>query len=207
MHRTSLDRRQRVRHRTCGVVLAVDAKLKCGAGTHAGDDAVDSARQHPAVGVAQHANLGTCISGNFEQRHAVLGIALVAIEEMLTVDEHSTAVGNQVAHGVANHREVLIKRRMECVADMADVTLCNQRDDGGLGSQQGSDLLVVLDVDAGLARCTERNKQCVLKFDFVASASKELGVLGHRTGPAALDEADTQRVQQSGNRKFVRDGV
>jgi len=41
----------------------------------------------------------------------------------------------------------------------------------------------------------------------VRGAGEELGVLGHRAGPAALDEAHPELVEQPRDRQLVGDGV
>ena len=96
---------------------------------------MDSTREHSAIGVAQNSDLGACIGGDLKQRHAVLRVALVAVEEVLTVDEYPPTIGDEEADGVANHREVLVERGVQRVADVAHIALGDDRDDGSLGGQ------------------------------------------------------------------------
>ena len=49
----------------------------------------------------------------------------------------------------------------------------------------------------------ERDQQRVFEIQFGAGPSEELGVLGHGAGPAALDEADAELVEQAGHGELV----
>ena len=55
------------------------------------DDALDLVRQGAAVGVAQHEARRALLRGGLEHAEAELGIALVAVEEVLGVEEHLAA--------------------------------------------------------------------------------------------------------------------
>jgi hypothetical protein len=46
-----------------------------------------------------------------------------------------------------------------------------------------------------------------LEVELGPGPPEELGVLGHRARPAALDEADSELVQQAGDRQLVDDRV
>ena len=73
--------------------------------------------------------------------------------------------------------------------------------------EQRAHLRVVLDADAGLAGGAERDQLGVPQLQLGAGAGEELGVLGQRARPAALDEADADLVQQPGDGQLVGDGV
>ena len=81
--------------------------------------------------------------------------------------------------------------------------LATSADRRGLGVQQRPHLRVVGDRDAGLAGGAERDQHGVPQVQFGARAAEELGVLGHRARPAALDEADAELVEQPGDRELV----
>ena len=59
---------------------------------------------------------------------------------------------------------------------------------------QRGDLGVVGRLDAGTAGRAERGELRVLEVQFGGRAAEELGVLGDRARPAALDEPDTEFV-------------
>nr|BFE68376.1 hypothetical protein GCM10020092_016770 [Actinoplanes digitatis] len=137
----------------------------------------------------------------------VLGVVAEAVEEVLAVHERASAVRDQVGDGVADHREVLVAGGAQRPLDVPDVGLGDDAHDRRLGVQQGLHLRVRLHVDVGLAGRTERDEQGVLQIELLAGPREELGVLGHRARPAALDEADPEFVQQPGDREFVGDRV
>ena len=73
--------------------------------------------------------------------------------------------------------------------------------------QQRPHLRVVGRLRAGLAGRAERDQLRVLQVQLLARPAEELGVLGHRAGPAALDEAHAELVQEPGDGELVGDGV
>ena len=85
------------------------------------DDLADAHRQHAAVRVAQHADVGAGLGGRLEHPHAVGRVVLVAVEEVLAVEEYPPALAAQEGHGVAHHRQVLLQRRPQCLLDVPDV--------------------------------------------------------------------------------------
>ena len=110
---------QGVGHRATRVVLGVDAEPDAGATAHVGDDVVHAHRQHAAVGVAEDADVGAGRGRDVEHPHAVVAVELVAVEEVLAVDEHAPSLGAQERDGVAHHREVLLERRAQRVGRRA----------------------------------------------------------------------------------------
>ena len=145
--------------------------------------------------------------GRLQHPDGVVVVVRVAVEEVLAVEEHPAPVAHEEGDGVGHHREVLLERRPQRLAHVPDVGLGDQADDRRLGVQQGLDLRVVLDGDAGLARGAERHEQRVPQLELGAGAREELGVLRERPGPATLDEPHPDVVEQPGDGELVRDGV
>jgi len=83
------------------------------------------------------------------------------------------------------------------------IGLGHQRHHRGLRIQQRAHLPVVGGEHPGLAGGPEGDKHGVPQAQLRGGAGEELGVLGHRTGPAALDEADAELVEQARHRKLV----
>jgi hypothetical protein len=202
-----LDRSQAVGDGAAGVVLAVDAQPALDPRADVGDDPAHAHRQHAAVGVAQDADLGAGGERRPQHLDAVVGVGGVPVEEVLAVDEHPPAVADEERDGVTHHREVLLERRPQCLAHVPDVGLGDQADHRRLGLQQGAHLGVVLDPDAGLAGGPERDQLGVPELELGAGAGEELGVLGQRARPAALDEADADLVEEARDGQLVGDGV
>ena len=116
-----LHSRDRVGDGAAGVVLAVDAQTHAGALLDLLDDLVHPVGQHPAVGVAHHADVSTSLEGHLEDAYAVVAIVPVAVEEVLHVDEDATVVLAQEAHRVGDHGEVLFIRRAQRLLDVTHV--------------------------------------------------------------------------------------
>ena len=136
-----------------------------------------------------------------------VGVVAEAVEEVLAVEEDAAALRDQVGDGVAHHREVLLAGGAQRPLDVPDVGLGDQAHRRRLGVEQRAHLRVVGDGDAGLAGRAERDEQRVLEVELGARPPEELGVLGHRARPAALDEADAELVEQPGDRELVDDRV
>jgi hypothetical protein len=199
---------QGVGHRATRVVLGVDAEPDAGAPLHVGHDVVHAHRQHAAVGVAQHADVRTGRGGGVEQPHAVVRVELVAVEEVLAVEEDAAAVLAQERHRVAHHRDVLLRRGAQRLAHVPHRGFRDDAHDRRAGVEQGADLRVVLHRDPGLAGRAERDELRVPELQLaVRGTGEELGVLGQRAGPAALDEADAELVEQPRHRELVGDRV
>ena len=202
-----LDGGQGVGDGAAGVVLAVDAQPALDPRADVGDDPAHAHRQHAAVGVAQDADLGPGRERRPQHVDAVVGVGGVPVEEVLAVDEHPPAVRHEERHGVAHHGQVLLERGPQRLAHVPDVGLGDQADHRRLGVQQRAHLGVVRHADAGLAGGPERDQLGVPQLELGAGAGEELGVLGQGAGPAALDEADPDLVEQPGDGQLVGDGV
>ena len=68
------------------------------------DDLPDPGRQHAAVGVAEHHDLGTGLGRGAHGLQRVRRVLPVSVEEVLAVDEDPLALGAKVPHGVGDHR-------------------------------------------------------------------------------------------------------
>ena len=77
---------------------------------------------------------------------------------------------------------------------------------GRLGVDQRADLRVVDRARPGLAGAAERGQLRVAEVQLLGGPLEELGVLGHRARPAALDEADAELVEQRRDGQLVGDG-
>ena len=86
--------RERVRHRLLGVVVSMDADMVAGnVFAHVADDFLHLVRQRPAVGVAEHDPARAFVVGRLRAGKRVSRIGLVAVKEMLAVEQHFAALG------------------------------------------------------------------------------------------------------------------
>ena len=104
-----LDRGEGVGDGAAGVVLAVDAQAHAGALLDVLHDLVHPVREHAAVGVAEDADVGAGLERRLEDAYAVVAVVLVAVEEVFEVEEDAAIVLAHEAHGVDDHREVLVE--------------------------------------------------------------------------------------------------
>ena len=105
---------ERIGHRLLGVVVGVDADVVAGDRLdHLADDRFDLVRQRAAIGVAQHDPARALVVGRLGAGERELRIGLVAVEEMLAVEQHLAALGLGGAHAVADRGEVFLVRGLE----------------------------------------------------------------------------------------------
>ena len=199
-------RDQRVGHAAGGVVVAVDAQAGLGGVLHAGYGVAELGREHAAVGVAQRDDVGAGRRGGPDDLQRVGRIGLVAVEEVLGVEEDPLAVAAQVGDGVGDHLEVLLERGLQGEQDVPVVTLRDESHDRRARLAQRGDLGVIGRLSAGPAGRAERGELRVLEVQLGSGAAEELGVLRDRARPAAFDEPDAQAVELARDDELVGDG-
>ena len=77
-----------------------------------------SCGQRAAVGVAQHDVAGALHDRRLQRPQRELGVGLVAVEEVLHVDEHPAALAGEELDGVGDHRLALVERRLQRLGDV-----------------------------------------------------------------------------------------
>ena len=191
-----------------GVVLTVDAHPEPTALPYLGHHLVDAHRQHASVGVAEHDHVGAGPDGGFRDPQPVVAVGGVPVEEMLAVDEHPPPVRDEVPDRVRHHREVLLLGGPQRPLDVAHVGLGDQRDHRRAGVEQRLNLGVGRSRRPGPTGGPEGDQLGGPQVELPRLGPREeLGVLGHRARPAALDEADPELVQQVRNGHLVGDRV
>ena len=137
--------------RAPAVVLGVDADLLVGAEVvrHLADDPLHLVGQRAAVGVAEHEAVGAVGGGRLEHAEGVLGVGLVAVEEVLGVEEHpQTGRGLEEGHRLAHHGHALVERGLQ---RLGHVVVPRLADDAG-GGRAGADQRRERGVDVDLAQ-------------------------------------------------------
>ena len=198
----------RVGHRASGVVVAVDSERDVGAevGVDGSDDLRDLVRERPAVGVAQHEVAGTLHDGRLERPQRELGVGLVAVEEVLGVDEHASAVADEELDRVGDHRLTLVQRGLQRLRDVVLRALGDDADRRRPGVDEVAQRGVVVDLATRSARRAERNERARCQPQLCRRAGEELDVLRVGTGPAALDVVHAEHVELFGDAQLVLDG-
>ena len=86
--RTGAHRGERIGHAIVGIVVHMDAEMVAGDVLHhLGHDRLDLLGQRAAIGVAQHDPAGAGLVRRLGAGKRVLGVRLVAVEEMLAVEQ------------------------------------------------------------------------------------------------------------------------
>ena len=165
-----------------------------------------SARQHPAVRVAQHQALGARLLGRSKHVHRVRRVAQVAVEEVLGVEEHPTFLRAQERDGIPHHRDALLQIGAEHLGDMDVRRLADDAHDLGARVQQLTEHRALLRALARLARHPERGQRGVLQR-LLRGEPEELRVAGVRPRPPALDERHAELVDLVEDPQAVLDRV
>ena len=160
------------------------------------------AGQRAAVGVAQDDEIRAGLLRRLPRRQGVIGIILVSVESVLRIVNDELPVVLQEAHRVADHRQVLLRRRPQDFLHVQQPGLAEDRDHGRMGFEQQPDLVVALDRDTLAPRRTERRQPGVLEL-LPFGLGKELDVLGIGPRPAALDVMNPERVEPLGDAQLV----
>ena len=122
---------------------------------HLADDGLDLVRQRAAVGVAQHDPARALLVGGLGAGQRIGRIGLVAVEEMLAVEQHLAAFGLGGLHAVADRGEVFLERGLERDAHVIVPGLGDEADRLGLGVEQRGEPRIVRGRAAGPPRHAE----------------------------------------------------
>ena len=192
--RAGAHRRERVRHRLLGVIVGVDADMvaRARALTTSPHDALDLVRQRAAIGVAQHHPARAGLVGRPGAGERIVRIGLVAVEEVLAVDQDLAALLPCRRHAVADRGEVLLVGGLERDAHVIVPRLRHEADRVGLGVEQGRKARIVRGGAPGPPRHAERREGRAE----LAVLAEQLGVGRVRARIAALDVVDAEVVEQ-----------
>ena len=199
--RAGAHRGERIRHGLFGVVVGVDADMIAGNFfADFADDALDLVRQRAAIGVAQHHPARAFLVSGLRAGERISGLGLVAVEEMLAVEQHFAALGLGGAHGVADRGEVLFLRGLERDAHVIVPGLGDEADGVGLARREarpGPDR----STPSGPGR---RVMPKAVNFARIGRFSaKEAGVGRIGAGIAAFDIVDAELVEHARDGELV----
>ena len=191
---------ERIRHRLLGVVVRVNANMIAGNfRADLADDLFDLVRQRAAVGVAQHDPARAFVVSGLGAGKRVGRIGLVAVEEMLAIEQHFAALGLGRAHAVADRGEVFLLGGLERDAHVIVPGFGDEADGVGFGRQHRGKPRIVGGRTARPPRHAERG-------DFRARRplfSKEARIGRIGAGIAGLDIIDAELVEHARDRKLV----
>ena len=189
-----------IRDRLLGVVMGVDADVLAGNGLdHRADDRLDLMGQRSAICVAQHDPARARLIGRLGAGERILRIGLVAVEEMLAVEQHFPALRGGGAYAVADRGEIVLERRLQRDAHMIVGRLRDEADRVGVGGEETGKPRVVGNRAAGPPRHAEGREGRAQR----PLGAEQFGVGRVRAGIAALDVIDAEIVEQAGDRQLV----
>lgn len=157
-------RRQTVGDRVAGIVVAMDAKMLTGDMLgHRPDDSFDVVGKRAAVGIAQHDPSRAGLMRRLEATQGVLGVVLVAIEEVLGVEQHFRHLVLGQLDAVRDHPQVFFEIDVERGAHLEIPGLADQTRGIGAGCQNGRQTGIVVGAPSRPACHTERGETRVLQ--------------------------------------------
>jgi hypothetical protein len=136
----------------------------------------------------------------------VVRVGLVAVEEVLGVVDHFLALLLEMAHGVADHAQVLVELGAQDFGDLVVPALAEDGHCVGAGGEDRAHVAVVLGLDADLARGAEGDQLGVLQLH-AAHALEEFQVLRVGAGVAGLDVMHAERVEALDDLDLVLHGI
>jgi hypothetical protein len=168
-------------------------------------DALDLVGQGAAVGVAQHeVSRRPLLGGRLEHPQRELGVVLVAVEEVLGVEEHPQAGGLEERDRLGHHRDALVERGAQRLGHVEVRALADDAHRRRAGVDQVAQGGVVVDLAQRLAGGAERHQRRRRQRSS-AGPPEELLVLRVGSGPAALDPVHAEPVELLGDAQLVVD--
>ena len=202
------DAGERVGDARTGVVVQVDRDFHVVAEVRDdfAHDALDLVGQGTAVGVAQDEMGRTLRRGFFEHAERELRVALVAVEEMLGVEEHLHSGVAQELDRVPHHGDTFVQRRAECFGDVIVPGLADDADGADVRLHEMAERVVAVDLALDATRRPEGDQRRCRQLKVVRRAPEQLVVLRVRARPARLDVVDAEPVQLFGDAQLVLNG-
>ena len=166
--------------------------------------AATSCGSDPAVGVAQHDAVSASIGGGPHDLKRVVAVGLVAVEEVLGVEEDRIDLGLEVGDRVAHHPHVLFERRLQRLGDVHVPRLAEDAQRLAAGRHHRVETGVVLGRYVLATRRAERRDHGLLELE-LADALEELDVLGVGAREPALDVAHAEQIELGRDAQLVLD--
>ena len=177
-----------------------------GALPHVCDSLPHVVGQRAAVGVAEHQRLGPRFLRGRQDREREVGVAPVAVEEVLGIEEDTQVVLAQEAHGVGHHGHRLVEGGAQGLGNVPVPRLGHDAGDRRSGLHQIGQDGIGLGFHAGSPGGAERHQCGGAEGELLHGPREELDILGVGPGPATLNERDPEVVELLGNAELVVDG-
>src|SRR5262249_16126395 len=150
-------------------------------------------------GVAEHDPARAFVVGGLGASECKLRIGLVAVEEMLAVEQHLAAPALRCMYAVADRGEIFLWRGLERHPHVIVPRLGDEADGTGRGFEQRGEAGIV----RGRAARPPRHAEGSEGGRELALLRKKFGVDRIGTGVAALDIVDAEFIEHGGDRELV----
>ncbi len=166
---------------------------------------LDLVRERATVRVAEDQAIRADLGRAFQHPETELGIALVAVEEVLGVEEHLEPAALQVLDRVRDHGDALVERRAQRFEHVVVPALADDADGRGVRLDEVAQRVVRVDLALDPAGHAERHELARLELELGRCALEELVVLRVRARPAGFDVVDAEPVELLGDAQLVVD--
>ncbi|MBS1264405.1 MAG: hypothetical protein MAG471_00226 [Acidimicrobiaceae bacterium] len=190
---------------TARVIVEVDTDGGVRCSDHLGHDSLNVERQAASVGVAQDETVGTGLCSTGEHLHRVGRVRLIAVEEVLGIEEDRETLLLEEPDRIGDHCHALIERCPECLGDVVVPGLADDADNLGSRGNEVRKRRIVVGVAVHAPGRPECHQLRMLQLQVCARPLEELDVFGVGSRPAALDVVDTEQVQLFGDAQLVDD--
>ena len=173
---------------------------------HFRNDSLDLVWQRAAVRVAEHQSRRTGLRGTFENPQAELGVAAVAVEEVLGVVEHRAPFGSEELDGVGHHRDALVERGLQRFEHVIVGCLSDDAHRARVRIEQVAQRVVGIDLALRATGRAERDEGARVQREVARRAREQLVVLRIGARPTGFDVVDAEPVELLGDAQLVVDG-
>ena len=183
--------------------MTVNAQLLVGKRTR--DDAdylLHLKGKRAAVRLAKVDGIGTSLACRANARKHVVGVGLVAIEEVLGVEHDGKPVSLQKRDRVGDHAKVFLECGLQRARDLGIPCFPHDGCHRSAALDEVGETLILIGRRALLAGGPERGDARMVKRHLL-HAAEELDVLRVRRGEAAFDEVDTECVESLHDAQLV----
>ena len=162
----------------------------------------DIGRERAAVGVAEDQVFGAGAVRRAQHLQRVVGVLGETVEEVLGVEVNLAPERRHVLERLADHREVLLERRVQDRVDLGGDALADEGHNGRVRLAQRDDVEVGRGVGVGLAGPAEGHEFGVLQRPLLHAFEEGL-VLLIAAGEAALHIVDAELIEAMGDGDLV----
>ena len=186
--------------------MGVDADVGLGkAGADGADGGGDFGGKATAIGIAEDEVVGSSFGGGFESAEGVIGIGVVAIEEVFRVIDDFASLFFEDGDGVGDHAKVFDGGGAKDFFDVKEPAFAEDGDDGGFCLEEEADLGIGGGVDVGSAGGAEGGEFGGAPVEF-SGLGKEVSILVVGAWPTAFDVVETVGGEAFGEAKFIGKG-